>query len=560
MEVNIGAALRERAEELGDAIALVEAATGKTLSFRELNRRADAFAWSLQQKGVRPGERVMLMVRPSADFIGLSFALFKLGAVVLLIDPGMGYANLRRCIAGVKPLVFIGIPKACLFRLLFPSSFASVRTSLCCGFSAGLFGPDFCRQAEKISPPFPVYPARPDDLAAIIFTTGSTGPPKGVRYGHGVFHAQLRLIRDFYQIGPGQTDQPGFPLFALFATALGAKAVIPDMDPTRPARVDPRKFVASLQHHKVSYSFASPAVWQVVSRYCQEQGIVLHHLQQVLMAGAPISGDLVARMQSVLSPQAQIHTPYGATEALPVASLEGREIVGETWPQSRKGKGICVGRPLPGMEVRIIAYSDEPISVWDDKLCLPPGHIGEIVARGPVVTSSYENNEPEDQMARIFMSNDDKNAAQPGSDHISTPGFWRRMGDLGYLDGSGRLWFCGRRAHRVETVHGLLFTIPCEAISNEHPSVARSALVGIADPSHAGKKLPVLIIEPVRETAVSPEKLLAEVRALAAASPLTVAIRHFLIHPDFPVDIRHNAKIFREKLSVWAEKKLRGAE
>jgi acyl-coenzyme A synthetase/AMP-(fatty) acid ligase len=132
------------------------------------------------------------------------------------------------------------------------------------------------------------------------------------------------------------------------------------------------------------------------------------------------------------------------------------------------------------------------------------------------------------------------------------------MGDLGYLDESGRLWFCGRRAHRVETVQGPLFTIPCEAISNEHLLVARSALVGLADPGHPGKQLPVLIVEPVKGMAGSPEKLLAEVRALTAASPLTASIRHFLIHPDFPVDIRHNAKIFREKLSVWAQKKLQG--
>ncbi len=536
--MNIGQALAERAHDQAGEIGLLEAKTGRAMTFEELNGRADGLAWYLQKKGVKAGERVMLMVRPSADFICLTFALFKLGAPVILIDPGMGYRNLRRCIAGVQPQVFIGIPAAHLFRLLFPAPFHSVRLSLCCGFSLGLLGPDICARAGLSSQPFPVYPARADELAAIIFTTGSTGPPKGVRYEHGVFNAQLRLIRDYYQIGPGQIDQPGFPLFALFTTALGARAVIPDMDPTRPARVDPRKFVRSLQEQQVTYSFGSPAIWNVVSRYCIENGIVLENLQQVLMAGAPISGNLIARMQGILPVGARIHTPYGATESLPIVSMEGREIVESTWPLSRKGHGICVGRPLPGIEIRVIAVSDGPVPHWDDALCLPEGHIGEIVVRGDVVTKGYENNTDENRLAKIM----DKGS------------FWHRMGDLGYLDSQGRLWFCGRRAHRVITKDGTLFTIPCEAIINEHPDVARSALVGIPDPLHPGFQHPVMIVEPVKMRKIKRERLLAEVRELAAASALTESIQLFLTHPDFPVDIRHNAKIFREKLSDWAQK------
>ncbi len=542
MNVNIGQSLAERALDQAGEIGLVEAATGRGLNFQELNGRADALAWYLQGKGVRPGERVMLMVRPSADFICLSFALFKLGAVVILIDPGMGYRNLLRCIAGVQPQVFIGIPKAHLFRQLFRASFRSVRISFCCGSSWGLLGPDICKESGISSQPFPVYPARVDELAAIIFTTGSTGPPKGVRYEHGVFNAQLRLIRDYYQIGPGQIDQPGFPLFALFSTALGAKAVIPDMDPTRPAKVDPRKFVRSLQEQQVTYSFGSPAIWNVISRYCLEQGIVLEHLQQVLMAGAPIPGDLIVRMQAILPKGARIHTPYGATESLPIVSMEGHEIVESTWPLSRKGQGICVGRPLPGIEIRVITLSDTPVPLWNDALCLPDGEIGEIVVRGDVVTRAYENNDQENRLAKI-------------KDKAS---FWHRMGDLGYIDAQGRLWFCGRRAHRVMTKTGTFFTIPCEAIINEHPDVSRSALVGISDPLHSGWQHPVMIVEPVRGRKIIKDRLLAEVRELAASSPLTEFIQFFLIHPDFPVDIRHNAKIFREKLSDWAQKQIQG--
>ncbi len=538
---NIAAKLAEQAVARGSRTALTEAASGRTMTFAELNALADGYGQVLRSQGVGLGTRVMLMVRPSADFIALTFALFKLGAPVILVDPGMGYKNLLTCIGGVRPEFLVGSPKACLFRLLFSKPFASVHKAFCCGRSFGLFGPDLRSQAARLGRPLKVIKSAADDLAAIIFTTGSTGPPKGVRYEHQVFRAQLALIRDVYGVGAGDIDQPAFPLFGLFSTALGAAAVIPDMDSSRPAQVNPKRFIASLQRVRVTYSFGSPALWNVVSRYCLAHNIVLDSLRLVLMAGAPVSGELIERMQKVLPATARIHTPYGATEALPVASMEGQEIVAETWPLTCQGKGTCVGRALPGIDIRVIPLSDEPIEEWREERWLPPGEIGEIVARGPVVTRSYEENPEENRLSKI----------------LDQETFWHRMGDLGYLDDRGRLWFCGRRAHRVVTHQKTLFTIPCEAIVNTHPSVFRSALVGIQDPDHPGCQLPVLIVERGRQLAIGADQLLKEVRALAAQSLVTQEIKLFLIHPDFPVDIRHNAKIFREKLSLWAAGELK---
>ncbi len=541
MSVNIAETLAERAVDLGSEPGLVEASTGKTLSFYELNRRADSFAHILSRKGVKAGERVMLMVRPSADFICITFALFKIGAPVILIDPGMGYKNLLRCIEGVEPKVFIGITKAHLFRTIFRKSFRSVRKCFCCGFSFGLFGADICKQADQDYGEFPAFAAATDDLAAIIFTTGSTGPPKGVRYEHGIFHAQLRLIRDYYGIGPGQTDQPAFPLFALFSTALGAKAVIPDMDPTRPAKVDPEKFIDSIEKYGVTYSFGSPAIWNVIAGYCESHSVTLKNLKKILMAGAPVSGELIARMQSVLEPDAKIHTPYGATESLPIVSIEGREISEKTWPLTQAGKGTCVGRALPGIEITILPISDKPITAFESSSCLPVYEIGEIVVRGDVVTRSYENNAEENRLSKI--TDGDR--------------FWHRMGDVGYLDDDGRLWFCGRRAHRVIGEKTTYYTIPCEAVFNVHPHVFRSALVAVPAPDNYFS-LPVLILEKEKESDIDSNSLIAEAKKLGAESHLTADIVHYLVHPDFPVDIRHNAKIFREKLSVWAAAELEG--
>ncbi len=537
---NIALALSEAASLRPERTAIIARVFGgnRSWTFRELDENVSAYAHGLAGLGLNRQDRAVLMVPPSMEFIALAYALFRLGVPVILIDPGMGYRNLLRCIAKIKPTIFIGSPKANLFRLLNTFTFFSVRKAVCVGTGLGILGDSLAGLADYDKGDFPTPATTPDDLAAIIFTTGSTGPPKGVRYRHGVFQAQLGLIRDYYGITPEDVDQPAFPLFALFSTALGACAVIPEMDPSRPAQVDPALFVKSIMSRRVTYSFGSPAIWNVVSRYCLEQGIVLDSLRLVLMAGAPVAGELIDRVRRILPSGAEIQTPYGATEALPVASITGAEILAETWPLTRKGWGVCVGRPLPDNQIKIIKTSDEPLADWATVEELAQGEIGEIVVDGPVVTEGYDHNDRENELAKIV-----------GHDRV-----WHRMGDLGYLDEQGRLWFCGRRAHRVITSRGEMYTIPCEAVFNEHPAVNRSALVGVKKPAES-YQTPVLIAEPANS--MDEEQLLAELRQRALGNPLTETIEHFLIHPDFPVDIRHNAKIFREKLALWAAEQLK---
>ncbi len=538
MPHNIAHSLIQVVEQKGSKVGLIEAKTGNQFTFRELDNLSDRFAHYLSLNGVKSGHRVMLMVKPSAHFIALTFALFKIGAPVILIDPGMGYKNLLRCVENVKPVALIGIPKAHLFTRIFKSPFRSIKFRFCCGNSFGFFGQDISTATPVSLEPYPVFSPNENDLAAIIFTTGSTGPPKGVRYEHTIFAAQLEHIQKFYEIDFTDIDQPAFPLFALFSTALGACAVIPDMDATRPAEVNPATFVDSLTKYNVTYSFGSPALWNVVSHYCLSRGIILQKLKKILMAGAPVSGELVARVSQIVTDDAEIHTPYGATESLPIISIEGKEIVHETWKETQKGRGTCVGRPLPGIEVRVISIHDNELSAISDDMFLPEGEIGEIIVSGNVVTKAYDNNDRETQLAKVSHNNM----------------LWHRMGDTGYFDKDGRLWFCGRKAHRVRAATGTKYTIPCEAIINNHPDIFRSALVGV--PTQNERHIPVIVLELEKNCTRSKSEILHEIQELAVSSQLTADIHHFLFHPKFPVDIRHNAKIFREKLALWAANKI----
>lgn len=539
MAENIARVLAETAHSNGSRTALVEARSGRSCSFEELNLFVDLYGAYLARKGIHAGDRVVLMVRPSIDFIALAFALFRIGAPVILIDPGMGFKNLLRCIQRVKPDYLVGIPAVLLLSIIYFPKFKSVKRRFCCGSIVGIRFFDIRKQLNHIFDKVESFVPDDDSLAAIIFTTGSTGPPKGVRFEHSIFAAQLERIRSYYRIGLDDVDQPGFPLFALFSTALGATAIIPDMDPTKPASVDPVKFVNTIQQFQVTYSFGSPAIWNVVSNYCIENKIRCTSLKKVLMAGAPVSGELIDRVFRTIATEGEVFTPYGATESLPIVSIEGKEVVGDTWEETKKGKGTCVGRPLPGIQIKIIEATESTLTSMEDCRELGSEEIGEIIVRGDVVTRAYDKDEEQTRAHKIYDGDD----------------FWHRLGDVGYLDEQDRLWFCGRKSHRVFSSSGIMYTICCEALINLHPDVFRSALVGVID---EGKfQLPVMIVELHKPVARNSKEIIKEIENICTGHPLTENIVHVLVHDSFPVDIRHNAKIFREKLASWAQEKIK---
>jgi olefin beta-lactone synthetase len=547
--VNIAAHLPAMAAALPQTLAIVHPygidSAGRVLyrhrTYRELNDESDRLAAGLDCLGIRRGVRTVLMVPPGLDFFALTFALFKAGAVVVLIDPGMGSKSLGTCLKEAEPEAFIGIPKAHLARIVLGWARPTLRIFVTVGHRFGWGGVtlDTVHKLGAQAGPFAMAPTVAAETAAILFTSGSTGVAKGAVYSHGIFAEQVRMLQLLYGIQPGEVDLPTFPLFGLFAPALGMTAIIPDMDPTRPATVDPVKILNAIHHFGVTNLFGSPALIRRVGAYGAEHGIRLPTLRRVISAGAPVPAAAIERFATMLNPGVQIHTPYGATEALPVASIGSDELLSDTRYKTIEGAGVCVGKPVDGMRVRIIRISDEPVPMWNEEYGLPLGSPGEIVVQGPVVTRSYYNRPESTVLAKMSDSGG---------------GLWHRMGDLGYFDEKGRLWFCGRKSQRIVTKAQTFFTVACEGVFNAHPAVARSALVGV---TREGEVRPVLCVERDPKARISDEELRGELLALGAARPHTRAISTILFHKSFPVDIRHNAKIFREKLAVWATGQLR---
>ncbi len=573
---NVAARLRLVAADMPDATAIAEpsgpprpgASRHYSLTtFGQLDRDSDAIARGLLDWGVRPGMRLAMLVPFGASFIELVFALMKAGAVVVLVDPGMGKQHLVRCLSEANPDGFVGIPKAQAIRCLLRGKFRNAKWNVTLGRRwlwggktiAGLKTQGMALLERELlerellerellerelldgvsATAFPAIDQ--SSAAAIIFTTGSTGPPKGVLYTHGTFHAQIDRIQHRYRIQPGSRDLACFPLFGLFDAVMGVTTVIPDMDPTRPADVDPRRLIEAVEQWDIDQAFGSPALWNSVVRWCEKERVErpFPTLKRVLSAGAPVPAVTLEKLRRLIDPDAIIVTPYGATEALPIASIESREIITETGPASSQGMGTCVGTRFEGVQWRVIEIDDGPIRDLADTRELPTGQVGELMVAGPMVTTQYAVRR-------------DQNAIHKVADGDRT---WHRMGDVGYLDDRDRFWFCGRKTHRVVATNRTFYTVPCEAIFNNHPAIDRSALV---PRGHKPDQTPVMIVRPHQQqfptSDADRKQLHREMTELAAGNPLTSPIDEIIIREaPLPVDIRHNSKIFREQLAAEIE-------
>lgn len=543
--LNIAYRLIDITEKYPDNLAVAEPLKGRdkngrrryrTMTFAELDADTDRIATALIENGVKPGMRLALFVHYGIDFISLVFALCKAGAIIVLIDPGMGIRRMLDCLAEVEPDGFIAGSPVHVARLLAFRRFPKAKHNLTVGcrwFWGGLTLSQI--RKRKIPAKTPTVDTEDDDLAAIIFTSGSTGPPKGVAFTHGNFDTQVSEISKRLKIKPGEIDLACFPFFGLFDALMGVTAVIPDMNTSKPAKVDPAKIVDAICDWNITQCFASPAVWNRVADYCMKTGKRMDSLRRAVSAGAPVSAAILEKLLPFIHPNGDIYTPYGATEALPVAIISASEVLDDSIQEETiHGRGVCVGRRFPTISWKIIEITDESIERIEYAVKMPQGEIGELVVSGPQVTKQYVNRAEANAAAKLTDSDGR---------------IWHRMGDVGYIDHEDRFWFCGRKAHRVETPSGTLFSIPCESIFNQHPKIFRSALAASPYSSEAR-----IFVEPYPEffpkTRTEEKKLIQELLKLGKTNLITENIKEIHIMKNFPVDVRHNVKINRELLST----------
>ncbi len=503
-----------------------------SIDFASLAARIDAYEHGLMAAGLRAAERVIMLVTPGVDFLALSYAVMGRGGVPVFIDPGMGVDAVVACMREANPVGFIGVPKAHLLRLKAGDLFRSLRFCVVAGrvplFGATRLG-SLLRPAA--GPPAAVH-REPADPALVAFTSGGTGRPKGVIFTNRMLTEQLAVFRGQFGFRPGEQDLPLLPVFSLFTAALGVGSIFPPLDPSHPLALVPAKIIRVMRDLGNQTSFGSPTLWSKLADYCRQTGTSLPQLRRVFMAGAPVSPATLELVQTVC-PQAESFTPYGATEALPVTIASTAEIRRQPVLAVSGEQGTPVGRAIAGVSLRVVRLAagrlDVPLTA--PLLDCPARVIGEIVVSG-------------DTVSREYLSRPEATAA---SKVIDDGRLWHRMGDTGYLDEAGQLYFCGRVAHVVTTPDRVFHSVPIENVFNRHPEVGRTALISVDG-------MPALAVEPrswpLRQD--DRRRIAGELRAMGSDDPVTATIGRFYFHRSFPVDARHNAKIFRDKLSTWA--------
>lgn len=501
-------------------------------TFIQLEQRINQFGHKLSKLGVRKGDKVLVFVKPCLDFAPLVFALFKVGAVCVFIDPGMGKKNFLNAVTQVKPNVLIGFPAVHFIRQFYKASFKNIRHFINFAHFNFLGAKSIYKELEDQPAILESVSPSKDDMAAILFTSGGTGIPKGVVYTHDIFISQTRMLQKEFSLNATDVDCPGFPLFALFTLSMGMTSYIPDMDPSKPAKAKGEKLVNNIMDSGATFVAGSPSIWRNVVEYCLENRLQLPSVRVMCMFGAPIPNELHRKFKKIL-PNGTTYTPYGATESLPIANISGKEVLLETAQLSDQGNGTCVGFPLDEVNVKIIKSTPVILHDISEVSILSPYEVGEIIVQSPTTTKSYYLMEAKTREAKI--KDGDK--------------IWHRMGDVGYFDEKGRLWFCGRKTHVVEVDGKSHYTIPVESIVNQHPDIARCALIEFK--GELG-----LVIERIdKKNKLSDEKrnqFFSEVFEILAKNKKTADIHHLFLHKALPVDVRHNIKIDRLKLKKMA--------
>ncbi len=534
-------------ERSADSSAAVVEVGGVTVGWGLLSRRVRELSAGLAAAGVRRGDRVALLVEPSADLTAAVYAVWRAGAVIVVADKGLGFAQMRRAlrsahidhIVGGAP----GLAAARLMRL--PGSLIAagrVRGGAMRALGADRTLTDLVRLGRSSTlPPEPSV----DQDCAVVFTSGATGPAKGVVYRHRQVLAQLELLRSTYALTPQDRMVAAFAPFALLGPALGIGSAVPDIDVTAPGTLTAAALAEAAAAVEATVVFASPAALRTVaatgSGLSTQQHSALGRVRLLMSAGAPVSASLLHLVREVL-PHAEAHTPYGMTEALPVTDVSLAEI-----EAAGAGDGVCVGLALTGVELAVSPLSSRGVA--DGALGTTAGLTGEICVRAPHVKDRYD----------ALWATERASSRDRG---------WHRTGDVGHLDAEGRLWIEGRLPHVITTAARVVTPVGIEQRVERLDSIDAAAVVGVGP---VGAQVVVVVVVPSAarssrfgvpgrsppswrlDLALAETTLTQAVREAAA-----VQVAAVLVARRLPLDIRHASKVDRQEVARWADRLLAG--
>ena len=492
--------------------AIVEMASAREVSWAQLHGRVNALVAHLHACGVVAGDRVAILVPPSIELVATVYACWAMGVVVVVADSGLGVRGMRRALRGACPDHVVGIPAGLALSRTLRIPGQRIKANR-----------EVAIDGDRILP----TPPSLDSDALVVFTSGATGPSKGVVYTHRRLCALRQALTDHYEITDQDALVGAFAPWIVLGPALGIASVIPDMDLRAAESLTARAVATATARVRGTLMWASPAAMRGVATTADQLTISeleqLSSLRLILGAGAPVPID-VLRAVSALVPTASARTPYGMTEVLPVSDVSLQEI-----DAAGIGNGVLVGRPVNGVEVAIAPL--DVAGCVGAELTTSSGVTGEIVVRAAHAKERYDN---------LWVTQ--HASAQPAG--------WHRTGDVGHLDESGRLWVEGRLAHVIVTARGPVTPVGPEQRVLQVSHVVGAACVGVGP---RGIQQTVIVVVAPARAGVAPVSLTDRVREAAG-----VEVAAVLVIDELPVDIRHHSKVDRTAVARWAEKILTG--
>ncbi|WP_440882115.1 fatty acid CoA ligase family protein [Tenacibaculum sp. C7A-26P2] len=507
----------------------------KSYSYKEIEIMVTSFAEHLFDSGLRQGDKTIIMIKPSIELFALVFALFKVGAVPVIVDPGMGIKRLLHCYKTIKPTAFIGTRIPHIIKKFSPKTFKTITISILVKGNTLISKLSKPHKKNTHASEVAIAKTNKKALAIINFTTGTTGPAKGVFFSYGMIEAMASMNYCVFKNSSKSINLVTVPLFGVLNILMGCTSILPYMDPTKPAKVNPRNIIKPILKFHVTSMFASPALLHQVSKFGVENNIKLYSLKSVISGGAPITTETLKNVTKLLTNSEKLNVTWGATEGLPLTTITGKKILNQTLDKTHKGYGSCIGKAVEGVKVKVIPITDEVITNLDQTQELGKNTIGELIVQGKNISPSYFDNPEATALHKIYDN---------GS-------FWHRTGDLGWIDKEEKVWFCGRKSHVVKSTAPIktLYPVQIEGIVNQHPEVYRSALIGIKTKSKSIKT--IICIELTNNSTKKKSQVIIKSEILKMLSKIEKSehINEVIFDSSLPVDIRHNSKIKRIELT-----------
>ena len=509
-------ALFEQAAIHPDKIIFSEFVADKSrdLTYTQLIDEIVQCSASLQAQGIGRGCKVLILASPNVQMAITLLALFRLGAVPIIIDPAVGLATVLKSIVRVRPDAIICKPLIKIFLPLFGKTLSTVTTVIT---TSQLINSPILAKKKITNKP------TADDLAAIFFTSGSTDLPKPVEWTHRQLKAHVDSVPLMFELNEDDVDLALFPLSMLISPVLGISCKVPDYRKINPKSCDVNYLFTLIQQVEATVCFASPIIWSRLSRYCLANNKTLPSIKNAVSGGAPISAKIAKRVQKIL-PNGRFFSPYGATEASPITYADAIEF--------KQNYGVKLGRPVKGLRLKIKNHAGINLAAHDHE-------VGEIMLAGDLVSKHYHLSPQLDAQAKVY------------DQELAVETCWHLTGDLAVVDEQGQLWSLGRLKDVVTAGDDCLFTTLAEEPINLLDEVENSALLALHEPHH--KQVIYLVIEAANKLNKRQQQQLTRV-VRDKLEEINYSVDRVCFIKKMLVDKRHHSKIDRKALKKWLMK------